>query len=131
MDVEIFRPKHADDRVGYAMIEVRNCPHGHGAFVTRNYAQGEIIAVISGGKLTPKPYDWTHSLEVLSGVWWEAFSEGQEGFWSNFIDHSDSPNCDFIDFDEKTPAAKIVALREIANGDELFMNYDKFPMERR
>ncbi len=117
--------------MGNAVIEVRNCPHGLGAFVTQRYAQGELIAVISGGKLTPKPSDWTHSLEMLSGVWWEAFSEDQEGYWSNFIDHSDAPNCEFIDFERTGPSAKIVALREITSGEELYMNYDKFPMEKR
>ncbi len=117
--------------MGYALIEVRSCPHGLGAFVTQSYSQDEIIALISGGKLTSKPKDWTHSLEMLRGVWWEAFSEDQEGFWSNFVDHSDSPNCDFIDFDEKVPSAKIVALRDIAEGEELFMDYDRFPSERR
>lgn len=116
--------------MGYAVIEVRNCPHGLGAFVTQGYAQGEIIAVISGGKLTPKPSDWTHSLEMLRGVWWEAFSKDQDGYWSNFIDHSNSPNCDFINFDQKVPSAKIVALREIARGEELFMDYDKFPIKQ-
>ena len=112
------------------MIEVRDCPHGLGAFVIQNYAQGEIIALVSGGKLTSKPIDWTHSLEMLSGVWWEAFTPDQEGYWSNFIDHSDSPNCDFIDFDREIPSAKLVALREIASGEELFMDYDKFPMKQ-
>lgn len=112
------------------MVEVRKCPHGLGAFVTQGYAQGEVIAVISGGKLTTKPSDWTHSLEMLSGVWWEAFSKDQEGYWSNFIDHSDPPNCDFIDFDKDIPSAKVVALREIAKGEELFMDYDKFPMKQ-
>lgn len=68
-------------------------------------------------------------MEMFKGVWWEAFSQDEEGYWSNFIDHSDSPNCDFIDFDRKIPSAKIVALREIASGEELFMNYDKYPMD--
>ncbi len=114
-----------------SMIEVRNCPHGLGAFVTQSYAKGEIIAVISGGRLTSKPSDWKHSLEIFTGVWWEAFSEDQEGYWSNFIDHSDLPNCDFIDFDERIPSVKVVALCEIASGEELLMDYDKFPMDRR
>ncbi len=113
------------------MIEVRNCPHGLGAFVTRAYAQGEIIATISGGTLTSKPLDLKHSLEMLHGVWWDAFSKDQDGYWSNFIDHSSSPNCDFIDFDQTIPSAKIVALREIAPGEELYLDYDRFPLERR
>ena len=117
--------------MGNAMIEVRKCPHGLGAFVTQRYAPGDVIAVISGGKLTSKPVDWTHSLEMLRGVWWEAFSEEHEAYWSNFVDHSDSPNCDFVDFDEKIPSANVVALREITCGEELLMDYDGFPVERR
>jgi SET domain-containing protein len=117
--------------MGYRTIEVHNCPHGLGAFAARSYAQGEIIAIISGGKLTSQPGDWKHSLEMHSGVWWEAFSKDQEGYWSNFIDHSDSPNCDFVDFDKKIPSAKVIALREITGGEELFMDYDRFPIERR
>ncbi len=113
------------------MPEIRNCPHGRGAFATRRYAPGEIIEIITGGKLTAKPEDWSHSLEMVEGVWWEAFAPDQEGYWSNFLDHADEPNCDLIDFDQTGPSVRVVARRLIEAGEELYINYDWFPLERR
>ena len=107
-------------------IEVRKCPHGKGVFAVRNFSEGELIAVVQGGTLKK---EWTskYDMKVGNDEYWSEFPPENPFSWSNSLDNSKIPNCRFTDFDVKNLEAKLMAIKKISAGEEMFINYKEIP----
>ena len=58
-------------------------------------------------------------------LFWDEASEDADEYWSNFLDHSDSPNVRFI-IDLEGRSARLLAVREVRSGEELFLDYKEY-----
>ena len=105
------------------VVEIRACAHGFGCFALRSFKKGEVIAVVSGGRLVSKPAS-KFDMPINDSEWWAGFPKYHPQYWSNFLDHSTRPNCAFLDFDKHELTAKLVTLQNIDCGTELFIDYD-------
>ena len=109
------------------VLEVRRCPHGRGVFATRDFVEGETVAVVVGGEFTAHPRSTRgYALRIEDELYWDEAPTDAPGYWSNFLDHSGDPNCRFLDFDPNLPGAKLVAIRKIKSGDEMFLSYREY-----
>jgi hypothetical protein len=112
-----------NDRVS-GVLEVRDCPHGRGVFALKDFNEGETIAIVVGGKFVRHPISTKgYALRVGDELYWDEASVDEPGYWSNFLDHSGATNCSFVDFEPALPGARLVAIRKIRDGDEMFLNY--------
>jgi len=106
------------------LLEVRDCPHGRGVFALRDFDEGEMVAVVVGGKFVARPRSTKgYALRIGDELYWDEALDDDPGYWSNFLDHSGSANCEFVDFEPTLPGAKLMATRKIGREDELFLNY--------
>jgi hypothetical protein len=109
------------------VLEVRSCPHGRGVFAVRDFDEGETVAVVVGGEYTARPRSTRgYALRIGDELYWDEAPGDSPGYWSNFLDHRGDPNCRFLDFDPSLPGAKLVAIRRIKSGDEMFLNYKDY-----
>lgn len=106
------------------ILEVRNCHHGRGVFVLRDFDAGETIAVVIGGKFAASAKSTKgYALRIGDELYWDEASVDEPGYWSNFLDHDSEANCRFVDFEPRLPGAKLVATKRVRAGVEIFLNY--------
>ena len=106
------------------VLAVWTCPHGRGVFALRDFKQNETIAVAVGGEFVEHPKSTRgFALRLGDAMYWDEAPEDAPGYWSNFLDHSAEASCRFVDFDPKLPGARLVAIRDIKAGQEMFLNY--------
>jgi hypothetical protein len=106
------------------VLEVRDCPHGRGVFVLKDFRAGETVATVVGGKFVANPTSTKgYALRLGDELYWDEASFDDPGYWSNFLDHDDKANCRFVDFDPNLPGAKLVAISDVREGEEMFLNY--------
>lgn len=96
--------------------------HGYGVVATRAFAAGEVIAEVDGvlwNGAVDTDRDDTYSLWMGGDLLLDMVDQ------SRFINHSCDPNAEIeADFaDDGEPWARIVALRDIAPGEELTYDY--------
>lgn len=109
------------------VLAVRGCPHGTGVFALRDFQKGETIAMVIGGEFVSSPRSTKgYALRIGDRLYWDEAPKDAPGYWSNFLDHSAEANCRFLDFDAKLPGARLVAVRRIREGDEMFLNYGDY-----
>ncbi|MDG6926350.1 MAG: SET domain-containing protein [Nitrososphaerota archaeon] len=115
------------------ILEVRACPHGRGVFALRGFAAGEPLRSFHDVVLTTSPASppWRRWAMIVGRtadgkhLFWDEEPEGSSDYWSNFLDHGDTPNVRFqIDLTGRT--ARLVATRAIDAGDELLLNYREY-----
>ncbi|MSU58961.1 MAG: SET domain-containing protein [Pedosphaera sp.] len=107
-----------------AALEVRHSPiHGTGGFARRAIAKGEHIIEYVGEKITkaqalPRVEADNHYIFTLD----DAFDLDGNVPWNpaRFINHSCAPNCEA---EQDGDRIWIIALRDIAAGEELSFNY--------
>jgi hypothetical protein len=58
-------------------------------------------------------------------VFWDEEPDGSPQYWSNFLDHSGSPDVRFL-IDLQQGRARLMAARSIGIGDELLMDYKEY-----
>lgn len=97
------------------LYEVRKSPlHGKGLFARRKIAEGTVIGVYRGTRVEDGERDGDHVL------WVEQEDGGVYGIDGKnelrYVNHSVDPN---VEFEE----ADLVALRDIARGEELLHHY--------
>jgi hypothetical protein len=106
-------------------ITVARCAHGNGAFADRDFAAGETIQTFYTpfvDEIDPE-HSWL-TLKVGDKYWSEPTNP--EYSWSNFLDHSDTPNAEFTNFDFETGRGDLVTLRPIKAGEEILIDYGKY-----
>jgi SET domain-containing protein len=112
------------------VVEVRPCAHGRGVFASDYIAVGSVIREFGGVALTSRPAsspEGGYALRVGEHEYWDGFPDGSPDYWSNLIDHSDSPNSVFV-FDKEGKRAWLKAAKPIEKGQELLINYrDYYP----
>ena len=114
-------------------LEVRDCPHGKGVFAITSFRTGETIQSFSNIVITTNPSSppWKRWALIIgrtqdgAELFWDEEPVGSSNYWSNFLDHDESPNVRFL-IDLKKKTAKLVAIREIKSGEELFINYKEY-----
>jgi SET domain-containing protein len=103
--------------------------HGTGAFAASDLAQGTRIGIYEGRRYTMRQAqrrDWDHGLTYAFGL-----SDGsvidatQGGNATRHINHSCSPNCEAFEArgSNGRPSIEFYAMRDIAAGEELFLDY--------
>jgi hypothetical protein len=105
------------------VLEVRDCPHGRGVFALRDFGEGEMVVMVVGGEFVDCPTSKSYALRIGDKLYWDEVRADSPAYWSNFLDHSDSANCRFVDFDPNLPGAKLVVIRRVRKSDEMFLNY--------
>jgi hypothetical protein len=108
-----------DTEIDCSKVDVRECEFGLGCFANRNIRSGEVIEI---GVMMPMPGVDGNKYEHLF-----SWSDNKELFASGsgclpFYNHSDEPNIVKIG-DLKANRMKIVALRDIQEGEELRNRY--------
>lgn len=99
---------------------------GHGVFATRKIAAGEIVTRYLGDCVN---LDAVPSSEICYVLWKD------DGRWlipespSRFINHSCDPNCETYDDPDDANASVVVAMRDIARGEEITISYDTVEFE--
>ncbi|MDA4135523.1 MAG: SET domain-containing protein [Thaumarchaeota archaeon] len=112
-----------NDRI-QGVLEVRKCPHGKGVFALRDFNEGELVAMVVGGRFVAHPRSTKgYALRLGDELYWDEASVEDPGYWSNFLDHTRNANCKFVDFEPDIPGAKLVVTRKMRKGDEMFLNY--------
>lgn len=113
-----------------ALTEVRTSPvHGTGVFATRPIAAGEKIGVYAGRRYTARQAaarDWDHSLTYVFGLADGSVIDAAEGGnETRFLNHSCAPNVQAQEEPgpRRRPAVVFYALRDLAAGEELFIDY--------
>lgn len=110
------------------LVEVKACPHGRGVFAARGFDEGSVIRRFEGLRLTRRPSDspqGRYALQIGENLYWDGFPRGSVDYWSNFIDHSDNPNTEFV-FDSRKTRAWLKATRGVLKGQEMFIRYDYY-----
>lgn len=110
---------------------VRQSPlHGNGIFAARDIPAGTRILEYTGARITPEQADERHPANpddpfhtfyfALSGG--KVIDGGQNGNDARWVNHSCAPNCET---EENATGTRVyvMALRDIAQGDELFYDY--------
>jgi SET domain-containing protein len=100
---------------------VRSRIHGYGVVSTRPFAAGEVIADVDGVALRLEDVvDDEYCLWVTDELYFDMVDQ------TRWINHSCSPNAEVqTDVDDQgTVSARIVALREIAPGEEISYDYE-------
>jgi SET domain-containing protein len=104
--------------------------HGTGVFAARNIKAGTRIIEYAGKRISPERADALHPVNpddpfhtfffaISSGKVIDGGDHGNDARW---INHSCAPNCEAQE-SAKGKHVYIVALRDIASGDELFYDY--------
>lgn len=104
--------------------------HGNGVFAARDIPAGTRILEYAGRRITPEQADALHPVNpddpyhtfffaLSSG---KIIDGGQRGNDSRWINHCCAPNCEGHENSEGTRVA-IVAMRDIAAGEELLYDY--------
>lgn len=111
-------------------VEVRACPHGHGVFVTQDFAEGMTISSFQSPFVTEleDPSRAWVTLKV-GDLWWSEPKAGAEDEWANFLDHSAKPNAQFTNFDFKAGTGDLITLHPIKAGQEILINYGEYAPE--
>jgi len=108
----------------------RSSLHGNGVFAARDIPQGTRILEYGGRRITPEQADERHPTNpddpfhtfffaLSSGKVIDGGDRGNDARW---INHACDPNCEAQENASGT-RVHIVALRDIAQGDELFYDY--------
>jgi SET domain-containing protein len=90
---------------------------GKGLFAEKEFKKGEAIIKIKG-KVIDHPTRTSIQIDTDKHLEWEEIPQ------IGFLNHSCSPNC-YID----TKTLKLVALRDIAQGEEITFNYNSTEWE--
>jgi len=111
-------------------VEVKPCSHGHGVFATKDFGEGETIQSFQAPFVEgdEDPSEEGTALRV-GDLWWNGPKAGTEQEWANFLDHSDTPNASFFDFDLEKGTGNLVALQDIKVGDEILIDYGQYAPE--
>lgn len=98
---------------------VRSEIDGYGVIATRSYAEGDIIAEVEGVLWREgEEVDDRYSLIMGGGFYLDMVDQ------TRWINHSCDPNAEVETADDPTqPWARIVAIRDIAAGDEIAYDY--------
>jgi hypothetical protein len=98
-----------------------------GVFALRDFEEGEVVAAVVGGEYTARPRSTKgYALRIGDELYWDEAPADSPGYWSNFLDHRGDPNCRLVGFDPNPPSARLVAVRKIKSGDEMFLNYREY-----
>lgn len=107
----------------------RSNVHGEGAFAARDLREGERIGVYEGRRLTPRQVrrrDWDLDLTYVFGLAdGSVIDASSGGNATRHLNHSCAPNCVAYEEVDAIEGAIVVfyALRAIARGEELFLDY--------
>jgi SET domain-containing protein len=111
-------------------LEVRqSLIHGQGAFATRAIRAGTVIGQYTGRRYTAQETDhrrWDNARTYVFGLSDGSLIDGsQGGNATRHINHSCTPNCVAYELEDAMGALsiEIEALRRIAPGEELFLDY--------
>lgn len=104
--------------------------HGNGVFAARDIPAGTRIIEYIGARITPEQADEMHPANpddpfhtfYFSLSCGKVIDGGQKGNDARWINHSCSPNCETEENASGT-RVYVIALRDIAQGDELFYDY--------
>ncbi len=110
------------------LVEVRPCRHGKGLFALRDLPSRFVIAEFEDVVFTSSPVsppERGHALRVGENEYWDESPPDSRWYWSNFIDHSGTPNCLF-NFDRLRHTARLMLSRAVRTGEELFLKYDDY-----
>lgn len=108
----------------------RSTLHGNGVFAARDIPAGTRILSYAGKRITPQEADAIHPVNpddpfhtfffaLSSGMVIDGGRRGNDARW---INHACAPNCQ-AEENAKGTKVRIVALRDIAKGEELFYDY--------
>ena len=100
-------------------LEVRNGPRGRGVFATRGFAKGDLIETcptveLPDGEVTGRLGDYVYS-SIKDGDVLVVLGYGM------LYNHSARPNVEYLQDEPST--MRFVALRAVAPGDELTIDY--------
>jgi SET domain-containing protein len=110
-------------------IHVRDSKiHGTGVFATRKLRTGALIGFYGGRRYEAREVserDWNHELTHVFGLADGSVIDGADGGnATRFINHSCAPNCAAYEVVRRGRSEiRIEALRVIAEGDEIFLDY--------
>lgn len=111
-------------------VEVRNSPvHGRGVFARRTLSAGHVLGLYEGRRYSArqaKARRWDHALTYVFGLSDGSLIDGaQGGNATQHINHSCEPNCAAYEVEDDIGGLhiSIETLREIARGEELFLDY--------
>lgn len=109
-------------------IEVRRSGiHGLGVFATRPLRRGATVGAYAGRRYAPgEAGDWDNALTYVFALSDGGLIDGREGGnATRHLNHSCAPNCIAYEVAgaDGTPAIVFEALRDIAAGEELFIDY--------
>ena len=110
-------------------IDVRDSGvHGLGAFAAKTIPSGTVIGDYAGrryGADEIRHRNWDHDLTHVFGLSDGGVIDGAEGGnATQYLNHSCSPNCEAQEIEgDEGPSVIIVALRRIARGAELSLDY--------
>lgn len=115
------------------VLEVKPCPHGEGVFSLKSLKAGELIESFRDIAITTNPSSppWKRWALIVGKtskgeqLFWDEEPAGSKNYWSNFLDHNNTPNVRFL-LNIKQRTAKLVAVRDITAGEELFLNYKEY-----
>ncbi len=112
------------------LFEVRpSAIHGLGLFAARTLTAGEVLGSYEGRRLSAAEVEaldgdsnLTYLFELSDGTIIDGAREGND---LRHLNHSCQPNCEAIEREEDNGLLQldIVALRAIAEGEELFIDY--------
>ena len=111
-------------------VEVRDSPiHGLGVFAATQLNKGGSVGLYDGRRYTAKQLlqvDWNLKLTYLFGLSDGSTIDGGEGGnATRHLNHACAPNCEAVEEDdaEGRVVVRIVALKRIRVGQELFIDY--------
>lgn len=107
--------------------------HGYGCFTTRAVASGEIVALNRLLIFPPRETETLHGTRAKNYLFFvRPGAPESEWFHSalamgpmSFCNHSTEPNCDFS-VDEAAAEVTLVARRQLAEGEEVTINYGDY-----
>jgi len=111
-------------------VEVKPCEHGHGVFATQDFEEGEAIQTFKAPFVEGDEDPSKDGTALRVGeLWWNGPKSGTGEEWANFLDHSDTPNASFFDFDIEKGTGSLIAIQPIGRGDEILIDYGEYAPE--
>src|SRR5438105_3572050 len=115
--------------ITFRYLRVDVLVHGHGVFATRVIPAGLVIGRYTGRRYGPsqvQEHDWDHDVTHVFGLSDGSVIDGADGGnATRYINHSCAPNCVAYEIEDAAGELQdeIEALRRIARGAELFLDY--------
>lgn len=99
-------------------LEVKDCKVGKGVFAKQDFAEGEIIGLLTGKIIDDPDYTSEYCVELDERHSLEPFQPFR------FLNHCCEPNAELVSYeDEAFSEIYVVAIRDIEAGEEVLIDY--------